>query len=135
MELTKGQALIVEKLMLEPLDVQGLMEVTDLSSSFIRNQLRYMEATGQVEKVDKRIPHIYRIPVDNPLLRQKAAIEEYVKALATLTADTETIDPVLKLYKRISKAKWLALADEMEASAIAVRKLNSQGKLIETLAD
>ncbi len=131
MLLSKGQAQIVEKLLLEPLDVNGLMEVTGLSSSFIRNAVKYLEAAGRVEKVDKRLPYIYRIPLDSPLIKQKELIEYYKEKL--LAKDKS--NTIVAMLIKAPVTEWVTYSDDLEAAAYAIRELDGQGKLIETLED
>lgn len=129
MELTKGQIAIIDILMLEPMDVQGLKELTHLSDSFVRNTVRYLEVAGQIEKVDNRVPYIYRIPVDDPRVKKKALIETYEQKIMTRDKSNTIVNMLMKAPVNM----WPELADDLEAAAYAIRNLDNEGKLIETL--
>lgn len=127
--MSKGQNKILDSLMEEHLDVNGLISRTGLSASFVRNSLKYLESTGQVEKVDKRIPYMYKIPLDNPLIRQKESVAMYEEELL----DPQANEKLINMMKKIPKADWLIAADAMEACSIAIRNLYEKGLLLETL--
>lgn len=126
---SKGQEKILETLDEKPRTVMELIEVTYLSDSFIRNTIRIMEQTGQVEKIDTRVPYVYRIALNSPRMRLKEKIQQ---AKQDLIAETP-FNPLTKFLREKEKEKWPVWADTMEAIALAVRELESEGKLIETL--
>lgn len=126
---SKGQEKILETLDEKPRTVMELIEVTYLSDSFIRNTIRIMEQTGQVEKIDTRVPYVYRIALNSPRMRLKEKIQQ---AKQDLIAETP-FNPLTKFLREKEKEKWPVWADTMEAIALAVRELEAEGKLIETL--
>lgn len=130
--MSKGQNRILDSLMKENLDVNGLIEVTQLSDSFVRNSLKYLESTGQVEKVDKRVPYMYRIPPDNPLIRNQRIVEEYKQDLMDKNRETDTLG---RFVQGIPKEHWLTMADNFELMSAAIKKLEAEGLLFETLED
>ena len=127
--MSKGQNKILDSLMEEHLDVNGLISRTGLSASFVRNSLKYLESTGQVEKVDKRIPYMYKIPLDNPLFRRQKLVEDYKRDLLT----QENPDSLIVFLNKFPKSKWIEFVPNLEALSIAIARLDEEGKLIETI--
>jgi len=126
---SKGQERILETLDEKPRTIMELIEVTYLSDSFIRNTIRILEQTGQVEKIDSRVPYVYRIALNSNRMRLKEKIQQ---AKNDLLAETP-VNPLSKFMKEKDKDKWPLWADAMEAIAIAIKELEAEGKLIETL--
>lgn len=127
--MSKGQDKLLDALMKEPMDVNRLIDATCLSASFVRNSLKYLESTGQVEKVDSRVPYIYRIPPNNPLIRYYHLIEDYKKDLIY----KPKADSFTEFMNTIPKEQWIEIIPNLEALAIAITTLHEEGKLTSTL--
>lgn len=125
----KGKDYILDALMESPLSIEGLKTRTGLSDSYVRNTVRFMESKGQLEKVDQRIPYMYRVPPSNPALKLREAIKAYEEELLNPQSNADLIN----LLKKVPKNGWVEAADEMEACAIAIRNLHERGLLIETI--
>jgi len=128
--MSNGQQKVIEQLLVAPATIQELMERTYLSDSFVRNTVRFLETTGQVEKTDNRVPYVYKIPENNPLIRKR---EEIAIAKRELLSEEEPISHFIKLFHKKPKENWPQYADTMEIIAIAIKELQAEGKLIETL--
>ena len=127
--MSKGQNKILDTLMEKPKSIQDLIYDTGLSMSFIRLQLKYLEASAQVEKVDDRVPYLYRIPTTSPRMRQRELISLYRVKILEMDKDNS----IVKMLSQAPKNQWITIADDLEATAIAIRNLDSEGLLIETL--
>lgn len=128
-DLNSGQTAIMECLAVKPMTIQQLKGETFLSDSYVRLQLKTLEYQGCVEKTDERTPYIYQIPKDNPYAIIRKLTKEYKESLLT----KDPTDDVDKWLKKYPKTQWPNIADNMEAASTAIRELNKEGKLIETL--
>lgn len=126
---SKGQQAIFDTLLEKPRTINQLMEVTYLSDSFVRNTIRFMEQTGQVEKIDDRVPYVYKIAENSTAVKEIRIAEDYKKNIMAGKAS----DPIEKMLASIPKSTWLTAAMGMRAMSKAIEELNAEGKLIETL--
>lgn len=124
-----GKNYILDALMEEPMSIEDLKNRTGLSDSYVRNTVRYMESKGSVEKVDKRIPYMYRIPVDNPLIKHHKIVKEYKETLIS----GKDLDTITEFIRKCPKSAWIEMIPNLEAAAVAITQLNEEGRLIETL--
>jgi hypothetical protein len=129
MKMGNGKNNILDALMEEPMSIEDLKNRTGLSDSYVRNSVRHMELQGSVEKVDKRVPYMYRIPLDNPLMRHRELVKDYKKTLLT----GEDLDDISKFVRNYPKNIWIDIVPNLEAVAIAITRLNEEGLLLETL--
>lgn len=130
--MSKGQNKILDTLLTNgPKSIQDLLYDTGLSISFIRLQLKYLESAGQVEKVDQRIPHIYRIPPENPIIKRQKLVEDYKRDLPT----QENPDRFMVFLSKFPKSQWIDMVPNFEALAVAITRLDEEGQLIDTLED
>lgn len=128
---TSFQLQVFELLEAKPSSVMDIVEATKLSESYVRGQLKLMEETGRVEKVDERLPYVYRIPEDSPVVVMKQKVKEYKKLL--LSPTTETDKTLVIQLRAVPKAQWSKVAIEMQAIAETIHQLDSEGLLIDTL--
>jgi hypothetical protein len=82
-----------------------------------------------VEKVDKRIPYIYRIPDNNPLVRNHKLIKEY----RTKLINKDSSNTIVNMLMKAPTNEWVDIANDLESAAIAIRQLDTEGLLLETL--
>lgn len=130
--MSKGQNKILDTLLTNgPKSIQDLLYDTGLSISFIRLQLKYLESAGQVEKVDQRVPHIYRIPPENPIIKRQKLIEEYKTDLL----GPDRTDRFVVWLNKFPKSEWIEMVPNLEALAVAITRLDEEGQLIDTLED
>lgn len=125
------QLQVMELLETKPASIVDIMEATKLSESYIRGQIKLMEETGRVEKVDERLPYMYRIPEDSPVVVMKQKVKEYKKLLMNPT--TETDKTLVVQLRAVPKAQWAKIAVEMQAIAETIHQLDSEGLLVDTL--
>lgn len=125
------QLQVMELLETKPASIIDIMEATKLSESYIRGQIKLMEETGRVEKVDERLPYMYRIPEDSPVVVMKQKVKEYKKLLMNPT--TETDKTLVVQLRAVPKAQWAKIAVEMQAIAETIHQLDSEGLLVDTL--
>jgi hypothetical protein len=104
---------------------------TKLSESYIRTQIRILEESGRVEKVDQRQPYIYRVPANHPSILHKELVKEYKAQL--IDPKRETKSQIIIGARTLPKGELPKLADSLEAIAEAIRQLDTEGKLIDTL--
>jgi DNA-binding transcriptional ArsR family regulator len=131
--LNKGQEIILDSLLESSKSINDLVLATDLSDSYVRNTVKYLEASGQVEKVDMRTPYIYRIPLDDPRVKLKELVQLYETKLIARDMGNSIVKFLIEL--KLPKDRWPEMADDFEAAAIAIRNLNKQRKLVPTLED
>lgn len=124
------QTLIQEVLEKTPLTVKDLAKELGMSESYIRGQVRLMEETDRVEKTDARQPYIYKIPDDSPMIKHRELMK---KIEADLMGKEPASNPFVKIIKPAPKVKWPEAVAALEAIAATIKKLDSEGKLIDTL--
>ena len=129
--INKGQEVVLDTLLVKQMSIVELVAATDFSDSYIRMTLKYLEAMGQVEKVDNRVPFVYRIPLNDPKVKLREMVTQYEIELL----NKETQVGIAKAVQKIPKNQWVDISDDYEAVAMAIRNLDKQGKLVETLED
>lgn len=122
----------MELLVEEPMPVNTIAARLAISPGYIRTQLKAMEIGGLVERVDDRLPYYYRNSPRNILVEQAAAILKRKKQLM-LPIDEDKDDRLIQMLKSKPKSKWLAGAEELEIIAAAIKQLDSEDKLHDTL--
>ena len=128
-KLSVPQQVLLEALA-EPMSIQDLAGTTKFSVSYVRTQLKILESAGRVERVDNRMPYIYRMPLDSPLMKHKARIQKYK---AALIGDIEADNSVILLLQKAPREQWPEIAEELRAIAESIDMLNGEGRLIQTL--
>lgn len=113
----------------ENLSVNAIAAKTGLSINYVRVQLRFMEQSGVIEKVDERLPIIYKVSPTNMLVRNADAIANAKKDLLSDNGDND----MGKFIKKFPKKYWPDAANAMDAYSAAIRELESDNKLIDTL--
>lgn len=131
MKLTKPQILILESISLVPMTIADLANETRLSNSYVRAQIKILEATGKLERVDERQPFMYRVPTESPFLRYRDKVAKYRDILGN---DSKTDNSFVTLIRKAPKDQWPGLADEMRAIVETIDYLETQGRLVDTLA-
>jgi hypothetical protein len=127
---SKGQQAIFDTLMDKPMTIMQLMEVTYLSDSFVRNTVKFLEQTGQVEKVDDRVPFMYRVSEKSNAAKESKLCKGYKLALI----NSESTDSLDRWFiSSVPKNFWNTMPVNLRAMAKAIEELESEGKLIETL--
>lgn len=126
------QSTILEFLTTKPMRVDEIVSATATSAGYIRTQLKAMEAAGMVKRVDDRMPFIYTIG-DGKSVADKDN-EAVAKAKKQLLAESKDSDTFVSDYlKKYPKSKWLGAADMLIAFGHALKELDDEGKLIDTL--
>lgn len=127
---TSFQMTLMEALDKKPMGVKDIVQELGASESYIRNQIKLLEETDRVEKVDQRFPYMYRVPKDSPVLKHKAAV---TKAKADLMSSDESANPFVKVIKKAPRKDWHKAVESLEIISEAIRQLDAEGKLIDTL--
>src|SRR5215217_7090616 len=110
----------------------NILEITahsGASEGYVRNQLRYMEQTGLIERVDNRTPIYFRVSPNSPIRKHEQRIAEYKQRL--ITGDAKG-NAVLTLVLSNPKKEWLDAIPAFEATAQAIKELEAEGKLVDT---
>jgi len=127
----KTQDAILDLLKDKPSPVLELASKTATSPGYIRTQLKALEAANIVRRVDDRQPFYYEINPDSHMIKNKELV---TKAKAMLmNPDPEHGNWVAKKMKAIDKAQWEEGAGMLEAFAQAIKELDKEGKLVDTL--
>lgn len=129
-KLTSPQLLLLESLATTPMTIADLANETRFSSSYVRAQLKILEATGRLEKVDSRMPFMYRVPLNSPFLAHRDRISKYREILGQ---GKESDNSFVKLIRKAPKADWPALAEELRAIVDTIEVLEADGRLVDTL--
>lgn len=108
-----------------------IVRMSGASEGYVRNQLRAMESAGTIERVDNRVPIYYRINPKSPAMRHKEAVDNAKKTLLAPIADNE--HPMLKIIKKQNKGTWASFIQTFEVLAEAIRQLDEDNKLVDTL--
>ena len=111
--------------------VQHVANSTGLSNNYVRVQLRFMEQAGLIEKVDERLPIIYQLSANNPIVKNMDAIKSAKASLLAPPMDTD--HPLVAMLKKIPKKNWHKWPEGLETIANAIKELEAEGKLVETL--
>lgn len=129
-KLTSPQILILESLSITPLSVAKLSTDTGLSASYLRSQIKLLEVTGRIERVDDRMPYIYRVPATSPFLQYRDKVSKYREILAR---DGDSDNSFVKLLRKAPKEHWPAIANDLRALVETIDMLESDGRLVDTL--
>ena len=123
---------VLESLREQPrLSIAQVAEIAGTSVGYARNQLTNMEITGAIERVDDRTPIIYQINAKSPAIQYKEAI---ASAKVTLLAAVSDKDGFIPAYlKKYPRSKWEPAIKNLTVYAEALKELNAEGKLIDTL--
>jgi hypothetical protein len=131
-KLNAAQQVILDELSLSPASVVDIADRCKLSVTYSRIQIRILEEKGRVERVDSRTPYIYQVPKTDPLIKSKELIKNYQREFMDKELPT---DPVGLFVRKIPKADWPALVDNLEAAIVAINALHTKGLLFDTLED
>lgn len=129
---------VIELTANEPLQATDIASKTALSIGYVRTQLRLMELSGVIERVDNRTPIFYRPSANSSVamrMAETARIQEAVDNAkrALQTPLTEDENSLLKMIKKTPKGNWPDLISPFEILAEAIKQLDSEGKLVDTL--
>lgn len=130
MKYTPLQLALMEALEKEPMGVKDIVSKLNVSETYVRGQIKLMEETGRIEKVDLRYPYIYRVPPNSPVIKHR---EQLASAKADLISKDESKNAFAKVIKAYPKKDWPKAAESLEVLIEAIRQLDSEGKLIDTL--
>lgn len=124
------QSAIMELLNIEPMGVNDLASKTATSTGYIRTQLKAMEAARMVERVDNRMPFIYKVaPKKDP--------SEHTELIATmkirLMGTEKDSNPIVELIKTSPRKLWEPLITSLVVMSAAIQELKDEGKLVDTL--
>lgn len=113
---------------LGPQTVKELAESTGYSTSFIRVQVDLM---GNELKADKkRQPFVYDVADHSPELKYMSDVR---KVRDQLVGKAEVTNSFVKVFKSQRKETWQDVAYVLECTARAIRELELDGELIDTL--
>lgn len=129
-KLTAPQILILESLSIKPLSIADLSKQTDLSASYLRSQIKLLEVAGRIERVDNRMPYIYRIPSASPFLQYRDKVSKYREIFGR---DMASDNSFVMLIRKAPKENWPAIANDLRAIVETIDLLESDGRLIDTL--
>lgn len=104
---------------------------TGTSVGYARNQLSSMEIAGTIERVDQRVPIFYKINPNDPALKYKEDIKQAKRMLLAALDDKD--NDLIKLLKKVPRNRLKNWADPLEVVAHAIRELDKEGKLVDTL--
>lgn len=130
MKLTGPQIVLLESLSLNPMTIADLSNETRFSNSYVRAQLKLLEAGGRIKRVDNRQPFIYEVPKESPFLQYRDKVSKYREILGN---DKESDNSFVQLIRKAEKNQWPSLANEMRAIVETIDLLESNGQLIDTL--
>ena len=103
-----------------------------MSLNYVRTQLRMMEASNLISRVDDRTPVIYKISDNNPIIKNREAINKRKQQLMK-PLDTNKDGEFIQLIKREAKSDWLKYAEQLDIVSAAIKELHTEDKLYETL--
>lgn len=129
-KLTSPQILMLESLSIAPLSVVELSEQTGMSASHVRAQIKLLEVAGRIERVDSRMPYIYRIPASSPFLKYRDKVGKYREILGR---DKDSDNSFVKLLRKAPKEQWPELANDLRAIVETIDQLESDNLLVDTL--
>lgn len=130
LKLTQPQIVMLESLSLVPMTIADLANETRFSTSYIRAQIKILEATGKIERVDNRQPFIYRVPTTSPFLQYRDKVAKYKEILGN---EAKTDNSFVQLIRKAPKSQWPDIANELRAIVETIDILDNEGRLIETL--
>lgn len=110
--------------------VKELAEILGVSATYARIQVQNLESAGRVTKLDNRMPYVYLLNTQDPAYLYENTIKEY---RFTLMNDIPTENSVILGLRGVPKAQWPEYANKLVALAEAIRLLQGEGKLIDTL--
>lgn len=126
----RTQEAIIELLEKESLPIAKIAGALAISEGYIRTTIKSMELTGMVEKVDDRLPYYYRISESRAHI-DRDRVNKLKKQLMLPLEDKD--GKLITMLKDKSKSLWVAAAEELDAISAAIKELDSEDKLHDTL--
>lgn len=131
MALDKSQRAIVNSLLEKPQTIRQLLLSTGLSDTTIRQNLKVLVKLKELDMDTERQPYLYSVSEHSTEFQNRAAID---KAKAQLKqSDANNVHPFIKPLRMIPKETWADAANTYASIADAIRELEADGELIDTL--
>lgn len=129
-KLSPVQVTIMDMLAEKPMSAKELGTAIKVSDTYARIQVQRLESAGRVTKIDTRIPYVYRINENDPASRFDKLIK---KMRFELMTDVPTDNSVIVGLRTVPKEQWPDFADKLAALSEAIRLLDGEGALFDTL--
>lgn len=115
----------------DKMSVNQVASATGLSLNYVRVQLRFIEQAGIIEKVDDRLPIIYKLAPNSPVVKNHEKIDHAKRALLADSVDEKNNMAVF--IRKFPKNMWPEIAKALEIYSVAIKDLDADNKLIDTL--
>lgn len=132
MALDRSQRKVINALIERPQTIRQLAITLGASESYLRIQLKMLEKGKEVTLDKERQPYVYSVPDTSPELRLRRALDDAKRILKAETLP-ENSDPIYKRIRNSKKEAWIDFAEFFEVMAQAIRELEADGELIDTL--
>lgn len=132
MALDRAQRKIIDVLLDRPQSVKQLLVTTGYSITYLRNNLKEMVRDREIILDKERQPYLYSVSETSPELRLRRHVDQ-LKNQLTASELPEGSDPLIKRFRNVKKETWTDFAEYLEVLIRAVRELEKDGELIDTL--
>jgi DNA-binding transcriptional regulator GbsR (MarR family) len=111
--------------------VDELVRSTGYSKSLVRQKLDILTARTELLIDKKRQPYVYTVNPNSISSQQREIVERAKRELY----NRDSANSLVKVVRELPKDQWHKYIEPLEVLAQAIKELDREGKLIETLED